>query len=324
MDDDFVEDDSWQYPTRDWAEGLYKGWTVAKDKSKERIQDAMGDMALSDRAIQNEVTKSLQVLIDYIQGWHRDAVTNMGMHDYSKPSGAPDPESRSMWYLFRAKKYLEAFQEKPEGNVDRILFAADKTLQDAVKEFGKIEALWGDKVLPQELDLYGMKLVFDDSYDPTRREFMVHYADEAYHILKSKNLDWLWYGILHVGAGESNGVRSNTNAWYMPHNDQFGIEQSRNAARNLAHEVGHRFWFKYMTETERAEFASKFGDVAAVTEYGKTDPEEDFAEVFAHYVDGQDLTQPQIERFRKFLDSHKKRHSSVVATLRALISSTTP
>lgn len=228
--------------------------------------------------------------------------------------------------MLQARKRLEKFIENPasEYSVDNAVQRADLFVQTAVKEFGKIEYQWDDGAAPQELDLYGMKLVFDDSYDPTRREFMVRYADEAYQILKQKKLDWLWYGILHVGAGESKGVRKGVGAWYEPGKDRFGIEQSRNAARNLAHEIGHRFWFKYMTETERAEFASKFGDVPAVTSYGKTDPEEDFAEVFAEYVDGQDLTQPQIERFRKFLDSHKKRHSSVVATLRALISSTTP
>lgn len=324
MDDDFVEDDSWQYPTRDWAEGLYKGWTVAKDKSKERIQDAMGDMALSDRAVKNEVQKALQVLIDYIQAWQRDAVTNMGLVEQNQASMDQDPEAKAMFHLFRAKKYLKNFQDFPTGNVDDVIIAADKAIQQAVKKFGEIEVILSDKAHPQELDLYGMKIIFDDSFDPKSRKAMIGCVDDAYRILKGKKLDWLWYGILRVGAKETIGIRGTPGAWYMPHNDQLGVEKFRNAARNLAHEVGHRFWFKYMTETERAEFASKFGDVAAVTEYGKTDPEEDFAEVFAEYVDGQDLTQPQIERFRKFLDSHKKRHSSVVATLRALISSTTP
>ncbi len=224
-------------------------------------------------------------------------------------------------------------------------------VQDLTKQVTKVTKLVSeipDKggYIPSELDLHGAKLVFQDSkhvipgQDSTKdthpyvRELGLEASNTAYTLLRRRGLDFLWYGqiffIPKAYAREWKGETGSSyteGAHYEIRTDKVRViltagTVSDTMARFIAHELGHRFWFKYMDLSDRAEFADKFlapgtseedadGKVPAVTEYGGNNAEEDFAEVFAHYVDGKDLTRDQLERFRKYIDNHKRKVAAV-------------
>jgi hypothetical protein len=61
---------------------------------------------------------------------------------------------------------------------------------------------------------------------------------------------------------------------------------------------------KLMSDPElRAQFLSDREKVPAVTNYGESNPEEAFAEAFAHYITETDMTRDQMESFRSVLGS---------------------
>ena len=92
-----------------------------------------------------------------------------------------------------------------------------------------------------------------------------------------------------------------------------------NLVDTIVHEVGHRYWFKYMTEEQRGRFESfidlkktendedKF-TVIPVSTYGRTNIDEAFAEAFMHYVCNKDMTRDQIDSFKAVL---KKAESEI-------------
>ncbi len=98
-------------------------------------------------------------------------------------------------------------------------------------------------------------------------------------------------------------------AYYYAEKDQIAIfsNPSEYITELTIHELGHRFWFKFLDRKRRIFFEKDFGDVPAVSDYGKKDVAEDFAEIFAWYVlDRKFNNDPkqyarQLERFRYIL-----------------------
>lgn len=93
----------------------------------------------------------------------------------------------------------------------------------------------------------------------------------------------------------------------------------------IIHELGHRYWYKFMKPEQRARFNDLVGTnpsersrdlpsgktdlegwkkpVTPVSNYGASTIEEAFAEAFEHYVSEGDMDRDQLESFRSVLGS---------------------
>jgi len=114
-----------------------------------------------------------------------------------------------------------------------------------------------------EFDLHGMKVVVDDaSLIPGDIQKYVRYMNEAYAALKSKGFGSAWYGTVFIQCGECGGVNRNTGGgtggWYKIQKDTVSIFERPGPfiVELLAHELGHRYWFKQISSTQRAKFES--------------------------------------------------------------------
>lgn len=152
----------------------------------------------------------------------------------------------------------------------------------------------------------------------------VKYLERTQTLLSQKGLGFLWYGTIFVscekcGGTNGNGAKYGVGAHYVPSRDVIYVYANPNSSIPylLAHELGHRYYFKFMTEADRARFDSYFKDVPAVSSYGGVNSHEDFAEVFAYFVTGRDMSRDQIERFKAFLA--KKDRTRLARTKNACI-----
>ena len=115
----------------------------------------------------------------------------------------------------------------------------------------------------REFDMYGMKIVIDDtSVQPDDTKKYVKYIDEAHTRMKAKGFEKAWYGTFFIQCERCGGVNYNTGGGVGGH---FVIgpdtvscfeRPSPYVVRLLAHELGHRYWYKQMTSTQRAKFES--------------------------------------------------------------------
>lgn len=170
-----------------------------------------------------------------------------------------------------------------------------------------------------EFNIGKVKLVYDgepdrnlitrpDPADPRGLSDYIPYFQKAKALLDQKGFGDLWYGPIFVGCpkcGGENPLGKNfgVGAHYFSGPDRIVVylQPRPFLVELLVHELGHRYYYKFMDAGDRARFDSYFKGVAAVSEYGGTITEEDFAEVFAHFVLGRDMTRDQIERFKAFL-----------------------
>jgi len=223
-------------------------------------------------------------------------------------------------------------------SVDDAVDAASKAVLGLLKALSRVYNSrtslepWepGGDTVPDVVDVAGVKLVFGPLPEPTRAMRMepdVGYVDprkradyisellKAKALLQKRGLGFLWYGNFFVrpeGEAPKNhlGAHFGVGAYYRIERDEVTIfSLSRSLHVLVAHELGHRLWFKFLSQAQRAGFKSYFKDVAAVSEYGGTNAEEDFAEVFAHYINGRELTRDQIERFKAFAKGKWKMES---------------
>lgn len=182
-----------------------------------------------------------------------------------------------------------------------------------------------------EYNIGRMKLVYEgkpapnytvdnpEPADPTELSDYIPYFQEAKALLDRKGFRDLWYGATLIGCptcgGENPlGKHFGVGAHYVIQKDRVVVfmKPRRFMVELLIHELGHRYYFKFMDQGDRARFASYFKEVSAVSDYGSSNPEEDFAEVFSHFVLGRDMTRDQLERFKAFLA--KKDRSRFAAT----------
>lgn len=170
-----------------------------------------------------------------------------------------------------------------------------------------------------EYDIGRVKLVYDgeperhlidrpDPADPRGLSDYIPYFKKAKALLDQKGFGDLWYGPIFVGCPKCGGENPygkhlGVGAHYVIGPDHLVVflEPKPSIVEILIHELGHRYYFKFMDRDDRLRFDSYFKEVAAVSEYGGTDTEEDFAETFTHFVLGRDMTRDQIERFKAFL-----------------------
>jgi len=107
-------------------------------------------------------------------------------------------------------------------------------------------------------------------------------------------------------------------ATYNRINDMLDLYSDGIEAEHIVHELGHRYYYKYMNAEDRRNFSRFFKQVPATTSYGGTSSVEDFAEVFRSYVARKKMTKAQRHRFEQFLN-RKNRSESIEDELRNLL-----
>ena len=122
-----------------------------------------------------------------------------------------------------------------------------------------------DEEVFTSFDLYGMKVIVDDrTVAPIQVKQYIKYLDAAYHMLKAKHLEKVWYGTVFIRCEACGGYNYNTGR----NNDVGGnypigpdvvnifSRPSSFIIELMAHELGHRYWFKFMHEGQRGKFES--------------------------------------------------------------------
>lgn len=114
-----------------------------------------------------------------------------------------------------------------------------------------------------EFDIYGVKVVINDqTVTPSQIRKYVGYIKEAYAALKAKHLTEVWYGTFFIQCDACGGVNYNTgggvggNYPIGPDVVNIFVRPSSFIVELLAHELGHRYWFKKMSQGQRGKFES--------------------------------------------------------------------
>lgn len=153
------------------------------------------------------------------------------------------------------------------------------------------------------------------SRHPMYRTDYVKQLKQAKALLDRRKLGFLWYGRFEVqphGYAPVNqlGAHFGVGAEYYRQGDFIRIySDPKNLAKLIVHELGHRYYYKFLSASDRGKFDEWFGKVAATSAYGATVSSEDFAEVFSDYVVGTDMTRDQIDRFKVVLGRSKRQES---------------
>ncbi len=227
---------------------------------------------------------------------------------------------------------------------------AEQLRPSATQTAEQVEEAWGRGIYT-DYDLHGLKIVLEDK---TRGLYgLTSYLrrfDEAHALLKRKGLGAVWRGVIVIacedcGGANPNGAEYTVGADYHITKDIIRIYERPNQGlvRMIAHELGHRYWFKHMNQSQRQKFGAfvrvkrepgrrrEWGDemprvsddgvdymrqLNAITKYGESNIDEAFAEVFASYVFGENLSHKQIELFRSVLPDSRAGHAAGVAKRR--------
>lgn len=135
-----------------------------------------------------------------------------------------------------------------------------------LREDAKNLTEWGLDKPPEsvykEFDLHGMKIVMDDStLLPSEIKDYIKYFDEAYQRLKQKGFGKVWYGTLFVKCKDCGGTNQYGPELGVGGNYPIGPDKvnvfsrpSKYIVELVAHELGHRYWFKLMSSTQRERF----------------------------------------------------------------------
>lgn len=174
----------------------------------------------------------------------------------------------------------------------------------------------------KEFSLGNMKIVVTDPKGNGHRiRPYIRMLDIAHTLTTKKGFGNLWYGVLLIQSTDFN----NLSDWDKANYEKAGYKDLQSTAGmfhsgrdvvsitapaddrligTVIHELGHRYWFKRMSSEQRARFEGYLQEgVLPVSEYGKTNAVEAFAEAFMWYCVGRDMNRDQIESFRAVLAS---------------------
>lgn len=161
----------------------------------------------------------------------------------------------------------------------------------------------------------------------------VRLLDIAHQLTSRKGFGDLWYGTLILQSAdyrqledyervqyEKAGYKDLTSVAGTFHSgaDEVVITAPANdrTIKTICHELGHRYWFKRMSQRGRAKFEEFLSNgVLPVSDYGKSNAVEAFAEAFAWYVTGRDMDRDQIESFKAVLSSTQTEDRSTHPTV---------
>jgi len=199
-------------------------------------------------------------------------------------------------------------------------------LRKAQKKIGKNAELFGFKTALPEAKIGKVTLVLDTraiEADPSRAmkdrseiqrspkmfEKYIGQAVKAQKMLQKSGFGKLWYGRITVqgkslGAHTYKGskVKMQAGVAYAPGDDAVMIYAAANriAAQDILHEMGHRYWYRFMTAAQKKQWKQNFKKAEFASEYAGTDAEEEFAESFSYYVLGK-LKGPHVERMHSVI-----------------------
>lgn len=134
--------------------------------------------------------------------------------------------------------------------------------------FEMLQANYSDEAIQRasafrEFDLHGMKVVVDDrTVDAGDIKKYVRYLDEAFEKMKAKGFAKAWYGTVFIQCEGCGGVNPNTGGGvgghYKINKDTVSIFSRPGwfIVELMTHELGHRYWFKQMSATQRGKFES--------------------------------------------------------------------
>jgi hypothetical protein len=156
------------------------------------------------------------------------------------------------------------YQEHVDKSIPRLI-QKKKVIIDWLSWFERIrDALAANYSEPllHTADLYGMKVVVNDaSVTPEQHKQYIKYLDEAYQRLKKKKLERAWYGNVFIECDGCGGVNQNTGkedvaGHYFTGKDWVQIynRPGEGIVHIMAHELGHRYWFRSMSQGQRARF----------------------------------------------------------------------
>lgn len=156
------------------------------------------------------------------------------------------------------------YQEHLDKSIPRLI-QKSKVVIDWLSWFERIRDVLGanySEPLLHTADLYGMKLVINDAViTPADHDKYIHYLDKAYQLLKKKKLARAWYGNVFIECDSCGGVNQNTGkedvaGHYYIGKDwvQIYSRPSEYVVEIIVHELGHRYWFKSMSQGQRARF----------------------------------------------------------------------
>lgn len=113
----------------------------------------------------------------------------------------------------------------------------------------------------QEFSISGVKVIIDDrTVTDTQVELYVKHFQNAYRALKAKGFEKAWYGNIFIQCQDCGGVNPNTGGGtggdYRIHKDTVQIYSRPTpfVVELLVHELGHRYWFKSMSQPQRAKY----------------------------------------------------------------------
>lgn len=115
-----------------------------------------------------------------------------------------------------------------------------------------------------EFDLAGMKVVVEDpTVETADTKQYVHFLDVTYQLLRNRGLQRAWYGTLFIRCRDCGGVNQfgkdlgvAGHYWIGPDQISLYLRPDRSLVHVVAHELGHRFWFKQMSQEQRGRFES--------------------------------------------------------------------
>ncbi len=162
-------------------------------------------------------------------------------------------------------------------------------------------------ILPREFKVGKFHVV--DDYGTTAIRFekaWLPVIKKAEKILKSKRLDYICYGTLHLEdaqrrwgvyrhQSDSVGITIGDNRAYR-HRDMLGV---------LIHELGHRLWFKFMDAGQRDTFASPWLDVEQTARLAYESMQEVFEMPLKEREEGWNLaweTNFDYDKFKRWME----------------------
>lgn len=161
----------------------------------------------------------------------------------------------------------------------------------------------------------------------------------AHALMKRRGFGRLWYGTIFIMDINSEQLseaetkryeeygykkmEARAGAYHSGADTMMFYHRSENFVATLVHELGHRYWYKFMKPAQRARFNSmvktnpseKTRDypsghtredgvekpVSPVSDYGWSTIEEAFAEAFEHYILQVDMTPEQVSSLKMVL-----------------------
>ena len=161
-----------------------------------------------------------------------------------------------------SKLQYDFYQEHVDKSIARLI-KKEKIVIDWISWFERVRdslaANYGEPLL-HTVDLHGMTVVVNDAVITTKEHAAyIGLLDKAYQLLKRKKLDRAWHGNVFIECDSCGGhtdAGGKVEGHYYIGKDwvQIYARPSPKVVHYMVHELGHRYWFKSMTQGQRARF----------------------------------------------------------------------